>query len=448
MEKRLTARSGCGLAACLLILSAAPSAGQQWDIPARVANAISKKTDDKLKIGLEFRGRYARRTGQAFGGAPNRSRAPFRSRFSMSYRPAGWARIAGTVQDSRVVNFGPNLSNSARNHADCLEGYVELFPDRKKGFGMTAGRMMLSYGEARLIATSQWGNVTRGFDHARLYWRSPRAQVEFLWVSPVKVRLTEFDRPVLGDRVWGTYNSLPNLFGKALAEVYALRHEQNYPGGFTGGSKAAGTDRLGVNTFGGRLAGPLPRGLKYSLEGAVQTGKVGAATHRGFGWFSALSRRWLVGGRPLDLVGEYKYASGTMNPQDPSRESTFDPLYPATHDKFGHMDLFGWRNIHGVRSIVTLGVTKSFAANFMYSSWWLASARDSLYDSSGKSVARSTAGTAGRHIGQETDVFVTYKYQRLTFGAGYGYLFKGEFVRKATPGVDPTYVYIFHTYSL
>ena len=193
---------------------------------------------------------------------------------------------------------------------------------------------------------------------------------------------------------------------------------------------------------------PLPRGVRYSLEGAVQNGKVGAARHRGAAWFSALSRRWMVSGKPLDLTGEYKYASGTSNPEDPSRVGTFDALFPSTHDKFGHMDLFGWRNIHTARSVATLGVTKAFAVNFMYDSWWLASVRDALYSSLGRSIARSATGTAGRHVGQETDVFATYRYQRFTFGAGYGRLFKGEFIRKAALGVEPTYVYFFHSYSL
>jgi hypothetical protein len=84
----------------------------------------------------------------------------------------------------------------------------------------------------------------------------------------------------------------------------------------------------------------------------------------------------------------------------------------------------------------------------MYISWWLASERDALYSSSGKVIARSTAGTAGRHVGQETDIFGTYRHHRFTFGAGYGHMFKGAFVRNATPGVSPTYLYLFHTYSL
>jgi hypothetical protein len=35
----------------------------------------------------------------------------------------------------------------------------------------------------------------------------------------------------------------------------------------------------------------------------------------------------------------------------------------------------------------------------------------------------------------------------LLFGAGAGYLFKGEFVRNTTPGVNSMYSYLFSTYS-
>jgi hypothetical protein len=196
-----------------------------------------------------------------------------------------------------------------------------------------------------------------------------------------------------------------------------LRHERNVSGGFTGGSRAAGTDRLRTNTFGGRLTGALAHGLKYSLEGAAQTGKVGAATHRGTAWASSLSRRWTVAGMPLAVLGEYKYASGTKNPKDLSRVSAFDQLYPSQHDKFGHLDLFGWRNIHNARSLVTLGLTQAMGV------------------------------TAGRHVGQETDIFAAYGLRWFTFGAGYGYLWTGEFLRKATPGVAPSYAYVFSTFA-
>jgi hypothetical protein len=83
----------------------------------------------------------------------------------------------------------------------------------------------------------------------------------------------------------------------------------------------------------------------------------------------------------------------------------------------------------------------------MYDSFWIASERDALYSGSGKALARSPAGDAGRHVGEEADVFGTYKYRHLTIGAGYGHLFAGEFIRKTTPGFGPTYIYVFHTYG-
>jgi hypothetical protein len=97
--------------------------------------------------------------------------------------------------------------------------------------------------------------------------------------------------------------------------------------------------------------------------------------------------------------------------------------------------------------VATLGLTKSFGLNFMYNTYWLASRRDALYNGAGKAIARSAAGTAGRHVGQEADAFITYKYKHFVFGAGYGYLFAGEFIRNTTPGVSPSYAYVFHTYA-
>jgi hypothetical protein len=187
--------------------------------------------------------------------------------------------------------------------------------------------------------------------------------------------------------------------------------------------------------------------LKYTLEGAAQTGHVGAARHRGAAWVSTITRRWDVFGKNLDLSAEYKYASGTEDPRDTTRVSTFDQLYGANHDRFGHTDLLGWRNLHNLRLQATHSTTKTFSVNVMYDELWLASPRDALYNSSGKAIARSADGSAGRHIGREADVFVTWKHRHFLFGAGYGYMFAGQFLRKTTPGANPSYAYVFHTYS-
>jgi hypothetical protein len=430
------------------LLALARGGAQDWDVGARAATALSGATDQRLKLSFEQRGRYEDRTGNTFGKDVDVATGLIRIRLGLIYTPVKWLKFSGMAQDARAPWYGPGAPNNMRDQADWHEGYIELFPSYRRGFGMTAGRMMLSYGEGRLIGISQWVNLSRTYDHARLYWRFAKAQVEVLLVSLVKVRIGDFNRPVLGDRVWGTYNSFPNIYKDQMLEAYALRRSQNRPGGFTGGSRADGTDKLGVNTFGFRLTGPVAYGVKYSLEAALQRGKVGPADLSAGAWFAALSRRWTVARRALDVGAEYKYASGTANPADSRHSGTFDQLYAANHDKFGHQDLFGWRNLHNARSLTTLGLTKNLAIHFMYDSYWLANQKDAIYNGSGKQIARSATGAAGRHVGQETDVFGTYKYRHFTFGAGYGHFFCGQFIEKTTPGIGPTYLYVFHTYSL
>ena len=379
---------------------------QWWDHGSDLPGRVSNHTEGKLKVSFEFRTRYEDRTGVSFGKDPEQSPLLIRTRLGISYRPYSWIRFSGMVQDARAPLWGENAPSSVRDHADLHEGYFELFPDRKEGFHLIAGRQMLNYGEGRLLGTPQWNNLSRTYDNARTGYRLHFAQFEFLIASPVKIRIGEFNRPVLGERLWGSYTTFPNVFRKTLLEVYVLRRDQNRAGGFTGGS---------------------------TRDGA---------------WHSAISRRWTVTGKPFDLCGEYKYASSTGNPKDPSREGTFDQLYPSNHDCFGHQDLFGWRKLHNLRVFGSWGVLKNLSVNGVYSDFWLASARDALYNSSGKSIVRSATGLDGRHVGQEADAFVTYKFHHYTFGSGYGRFFNGQFIQRTTPHMSPNYVYIFQTYTL
>jgi hypothetical protein len=420
---------------------AAAAWAQPWDLPGRAAESLSKAADKKLKLAIEERGRFENRTGNVFGADRDTGVYLTRFRAGLSWTPAEWVKLSGMMQDCRAPFYGPNAPNNLRDGADLQEGYLELFPSRKKGFGMTIGRMMKNYGEGRLIGSPQWSNLTRTWDHMRLYWRSPNANLEVLFVSPIKIRIGEFNRPVLGDRIWGTYNTFPHFFKNQL-ELYFLRHEQNRPGGF------AGVGSLGVNTIGFRLLGPLAGGIQHSIEAAYQTGHVGPAKMRAAAWFASLSRRWTAAGKPLDVSVEYKYASGTANPADPKRTGTFDQMYPANHDKMGHADIFGYRNNHSPRTVASLGVTANLKLNVMYCSLWLAQVRDALYNIGSRPISRSPDGSAGRHIGQEADIYGTYRYKHFTFGAGYGHFFPGEFVRNTTRGISPAYAYFFHSYSL
>jgi hypothetical protein len=365
------------------------------------------------EIGGEIRARYENRTGVGFGRSKDYAAALVRTRLSATCKPAPWLKLSGMAQDARAPGYGPGAPSTLRDPVDLQEAYVELFPDAASGFSLSAGRRMLNYGESRLIGSPQWGNLARTWDHVRASYGIPGARFDLVVLSPVKIRIGEFNRVSVSDRIWGAYNSFPGLFRGSDVEAYFLRHRFG---------------ALRVNTAGARAEGPLGNGLRYGIEGAVQ-GDAAA-------WFSSLTKRWTVAGRSLDISAEYKYAS-----------AKFDQMYPANHDKFGHQDLFGWRNIHNVRSLASYSLGK-LAVNLMYNSSWLANAREALYSGAGAAIAQAPAGTAGRHVGQEADLFGVYRHGRLEVGAGFGYFFQGRFVRNAAAGARPTYVYLFHTFTL
>ena len=423
----------------MAVLLAARALLAQLPDPGKELNAaLAEKTASRLKLTFEFRNRLEQRTGNNFGRSPDLESPLLRTRAGVQLDATDWLRVSALGQDCRAPLYGWPTPASARDSMDLHEAYVEFFAQRETGFGALFGRQMISLGEGRLVGISQWTNTSRSYDTARLYYRLPGARLELLLVSMVKIRPDEFNRPNLGDRVWGTYNTFSKWIPKGAVEVYLLRHDQNRPGGYTG------VGRVGINTVGARATGPLPGALQYSLETAAQNGKAGRVAHRGYAWFSSLARR-LPLRLPLDLEVEYKYASGSRNAAE--RETTFDQLYAANHDKFGHADLFGWRNLHNLRSLERLHVSRSLTLNFMYDNWWLASATDALYNGSGAAVARSADGSAGRHVGQEADVFATVQVSGWTFGAGFAHVFKGGFLAATTPGVNTRYLYVFQGYS-
>lgn len=428
----------CFRALLLTAVFAAASAAQEDPVQGW-NHALQEATHGIFGLTFEQRTRWEERTGVTFGKDVDQQDMLSRMRLGAMFKPAAWIEIHAMGQDSRVPFYGVPAPNTIRDTMDLQEAYAQLFAGKKTGFGASFGRQMLNYGETRLIGVPDWSNVARTYDNGRLYYNTPKSHFEILMVSPVKILPDRFNSPDLGERIWGTYNTISDVWHGVSLDLYALRHSQNRIGGWTG----PGT--LGTNSFGGRVYGPLPWGLAYSLEGVGQTGHLGPLAQRAYAWYSGITRTMAALRRPLILSLEYKLASGTG--RSAADSSTFDQLSPANHDKFGHEDLFGWRNLKTVRSLETWRLTKALAVNAMYSNEWLFSASDALYNSAGKAIAISPAGTAGTHVGQELDSFLTYRWGAHLFGAGFGHFFKGEFVRNATRDINPRYFYIFQQYG-
>lgn len=428
-----------GVLPVLLLLGAnsRPVVGQD---PGKQLNlALGGRTKNRVQLSGEVRQRFEDRTGIAFGRDRDLAADYLRFRLGATVRPASWIKISGMLQDARAAAYGFPPPGNVRDPVDLQEGYVEFFSGKQTGIGLTVGRQMINYGDTRIIGSPQWAYTARTWDTARLYHVSKRLKVELLLLSPVQTRGTGFNRPVLGDRLWGTYNTLRDTFGKTVTDFYAVRHDQNRPGGFTG------EGRIAINAFGSRWAVPLPQNFRITLEGIVQNGKAGILPHRAAAAVALIGYKTTLFGKLLDLAAEYKYASGT----DPTsgKHSTFDQFYPAAHDKFGHVDLIGWRNVHNIRSLNTLSLGKRWQCILMYNNTWLANSRDALYTIQGRPIVRSADGSAGRHAGQELDLYTNYQVFGFTIAAGVGRFFPGEFVRKTTPGANSALLYLSTSYS-
>jgi hypothetical protein len=423
-------------AAALVALLCA-GAQASWDAGKDLNDAIAERTDGRLRLIFELRSRFEHRPGQSFGLEHDLLSDFTRVRAGLSYKPYSWIRLTAVAMDARAPLYGTPAPSSARDPLDLHESFIEIRPEQKTGFGAILGRATANYGETRLIGSPQWAYIPRVYDGARVYWRNARLRLEALMLSPVKLTSADWNKPVMGDRVEGTYNVV-NINKYAAADVYYLRHHQNRPGGFNG------VGRLITNSYGTRFFGPIAHGFRYSAEGVVQSGKIGTIPHRAYAWVVEGGRQMTWLRKPFDISVEYKYASGGSRSD---RSNTFDALFPAAHDKLGHADFLGWRNVRNVKAFATWSLTSSLTVMAMYNNSWLAHPRDAVYNSQGRAVARSPLGVAGTHIGQEIDLYFAYKKSGWTMGAGIGHLFAGEFIRKATPGISPQLAYVFQSYS-
>lgn len=411
----------------------------QEDPLAKGADLLHDVSNDKLSVHLEERTRWEEKYGVSFGKAVNQQDMLSRVRIGMTYRPNSWLTVSGMGQDARAPFYGMPAPSSMRESMDLQEAWVGI-GTQSNPLNFSFGRRMLNYGETRVIGVPQWTNTSRTYDYGRLEFTNKKMTLDALMVSPVIVLTDSFNNPEFGNRYWGTYDIFPKVWRGLSIDTYALRHSENAIGGWT----SAGT--LGTNNYGARFYGPLPAHFGYSLEGIAQNGHLGLQSQRAFAWYTAGTHSSRVGNMPLNVLVEYKGASGSHYGEDHS--STFDQLSPANHDKFGHMDLFGWRNLKTFKNLDTINLTKSLAFNVMYTDENLFSASDALYNSSGSKISISTKGTAGTRVGQELDSFATFTIGHHTILAGFGHFFKGQFVQETTPGINPRYFYIAQEYTI
>ncbi|MBC8166468.1 MAG: alginate export family protein [Bryobacteraceae bacterium] len=367
-----------------------------------------------------------------------------RVRLALDVRLSPWLRFYVQGQDSRVsftdrVAAAPPLQDSA----DLRQAYVQFGSRESRWLDLTAGRQELAFGEERLVGGGNWGNVARSFDALKLGLHHRKTRVDIFASSVVTARDHRFDRHIAGDNLHGIYGQLGSWIPQSTIEPYLLWRLA--PSVL---SETKGPGRLDTKTLGLRWAGQVPGKSEYAFEAAAQTGSWGSDTMRAWAVFGRFGHEFSGLGFNPRLRLELNRASGDHRPDD-GHHGTFDVLYPTPHDKYGLTDQVGWKNINHIGFIAEIKPRASLVLQSRAHDWWLASARDGLYNAGGTLLVRDTTGRSGSHVGKELDFQVIWSPNKhVGIAGGLGHLFPGEFLTRTTPGRGYTFPYVQLTYGL
>jgi|SRR5882762_844302 len=409
---------------------------------------LSDSLNSELPKWLHFSGDYRLRVeGFTAGGfKPNNDDAYLlsRLRLNMTVQPQSWLKFAFQAQDAHV--FWKNQNPAAPPFQDALDlrqGYVELGDIEKKTVGVRAGRQELAFGDERLIGNTNWLNTARSFDGLRGTYRNKGYRVDVFATRVVRLQDREFDWETPGNNFYGIYGGMEKVIPKATVEPYFLWRRGSGLKTETGVTESV----MNFGTVGFRWVGKLPANLDYVVEVAKQNGSLGTDSISAWAGHCVLGQTFAKTKLHPRFSVEYNYASGDRNPADGKR-GTFDQLYATAHDKYGLADQVGWKNIRNARLGVDLKPARKWAIAGRYDAWWLADSHDALYSAANTIIARVSAGTAGRFVGQELDSVVAYSLSKqFQFAGGFGHIFPGTFLNHATPGNSYNFPYATTTFT-
>jgi len=420
--------------------SAADSDSSSWLFPIE---KLDEALPSWLHIGGEYRNRLEGPIGIGYQSA-NDFYLLDRLRVNVAIQPTDWLKLYGEVQDSRIF-FNHHIANANpfEDSWTLWQGYIQVGSSTSGWADALAGRQVLLFGDERVIGPSNWLNVGRTFDVARVDLHHPGYTVAIFGSSVVPGSNTFLHRAIPGNNFYGIYGSFKNIIPRATFEPYVLWRLA--PGNF-GLSETVGRGHLDEVTIGLHVKGNLPAEFDYDAEFDGQKGSLGPSSIGAWAGYAGMGKTFPSLAAAPRVFIEGNYASGTKNPA--GRDwNTFDQLYPSNHDKFGFTDLVGRRNLVQFRVGVEENIGKKWKFKQAFAGYWLATSNDNFYASSGAISVPAHPG-ASRHIGNELDLVAEYQMNEgLNFGFGYARLFAGQFLETSTPGHDYSYPYAYVEYN-
>jgi len=404
-----------------------------------------------LDIGGQFRGRFEAKSGVAVPGVagavdfsqatPDNNYWLLREKLHVGWKPASWISLFAEGRDSSSWN-DKRKPEPEEDSLDLHQAYVALGNAKEFPLMVKVGRQELIYGDERLIGASDWNNLGRVFEAAKL-----RFENESIWVDAFTSRVVlandgEFN--VSNDYDWfsGVYASTKTLIPKQETQLYFLSRNtgSQSPTATDGRPQAGGPGARDIYTVGLRFKS-LPDqfgGWDYEAEFAGQFGRFVAGgvslDQEAFAGHVAGGYSWKHAFATPRLGLEYNFASGDSDPTD-GKHGTFENLFPTNHKFYGFMDFVSWQNIHDVRLATSAKPIKGLSLTADYHLFWLADTADAFYNVSG--AARATGGYGLKpandsFLGSEIDIVATYAIKPFaTAQLGYGHFFVGDYVEQS-----------------
>jgi hypothetical protein len=389
-----------------------------------------------LRFSGEIRERFEGYSGGSFKHDSTNDYDLHRLRLGMEIKPTSWVQFYFELQDARVFGISPAIP-PYQDTTQLRQAYVKFGAAEGNGVSLEVGRFDMTYGNNRLVGDSWWTNTSRMFDGVKAGYQQGRFHVDAFATSVVIMRQGVFDHHLEGNNLYGIYAVARDLVPHSTLDVYEF---WNLRPSFALENLKAG--KLDEWTTGFRWVGKLPANFDYRTEMAYQLGTLSVDRIRA--WMG----HWEIGYslkelplRPRFFV-EFDYGSGSPNDKS-GVDSTFDPIYPSTHDKLGLADQFGWRNIEDLRFGQDWHIARKWTAATSFHDFWLANAHDALYPARGSVIADSATGVDGTHVALELDAQLIYTPTRQTqVDFGYGRVIPCEFLNKTTKGVTYSYPYM------
>ncbi len=390
-----------------------------------------------LKFGVEERLRWEGYSNSGFKPGNNDSYLLNRMRVGMIISPVSWLKVIAQTQDARPFFQKPPYGPPNENRWDLKLAYVQIGNPESSPVSVKVGRQELDFNNT-ILANSEWRNQGRSYDAVTTYLHVDRFRAAVFAASVVSPLASGISHHQEGNNIYGVYGAIDRTIPKSAIEPFVLWRVN--PSVAVEDAKVK-TGHEDEKAYGIRLRGREIANFDYRTEVIFERGSVGPNSISAWATTSGAGYRIpKLAWKPRLFTG-YDYASGDKTSKDGVR-NTFDTMYPTAHDRFGITDQFGWQNIVAGRGGVSVEPFRRWSFTAQYLDFWIASATDGIYNTSGGLIARDSTGRSGTHIGDEFDAYTWYEVNReIHVGAGVGHIFPGEFLAKVTKGAAYTYPY-------